>query len=414
MRFPLVIPRRPPLAGPRLMLIAVHVPLIAEAPLFVINGSLGGIPPSRYPWLAVLSAVMIFCLQLRHSLAMARGERPRGGVWTLLALAVLVYVPLHWLGLNWISEQNVLIASIPMVLSGRLAAVVLAGPCAYFGIEWARVFPDHPGPASTADYIYWVTYYAATFAVIPAALYASARLVRVAGELRDARIALAEAEVGRERLRVSRDLHDLLGHSLSAVSLKGDLAIRLLRRDPAGGLAEIQSLTGVATEALAGLRAITAAGPQITLAGELASAQALLAAAGVAVHTDADDPSAIPPAAGQALAWAVREGTTNILRHATAATATITLRCDDGMARLEIRNDGAHPPASRGGPGHGQPENGGYGLKGLTARIQELSGTLTHGWLNDDRFQLTAQVPIAGSEEPHWTASGCSSPKTST
>jgi two-component system sensor histidine kinase DesK len=398
--------RRPAVTGPYLVLLAVHVPIIAEAPLYTIFGSLGGIPPSGHPWLAVLSGVLVLALQLRHSLAMARGERPRAGIWTLLALAVLAYAPLHWLGLNWISVQEVLIASVPMVLGRWLAAAAIAGPCAYIAWELARVFPAHPGPATGADYLYWITYYAATFAVLPAALYASARLVRVAGELRGTRTALADAAVGRERLRVSRDLHDLLGHNLSAISLKGDLAIRLLRRDSRAAVAEISALTDAARQALAGLRAVTTGGPEITLAGELASARALLAAAGVTVQVRGDI-AAIPPASAGILAWAVREGATNILRHATAATADITLHRRDGLARLEMVNDGARPPAM----------SGGHGLSGLAARIEEASGNLSHEWLSDDRFQLTAQVPvtaITAAEEPHWTASGCSSPKTST
>lgn len=394
---------RPALAGPYLVLVAVHVPIIAQAPLYALFGSLGGIPPSGYPWLVAPAGVLIFVLQLRHSLALARGRRPRGGVWTLLALAALAYAPLPFLGLNWLSVQLVLLASVPMVLGGWLAALAIAGPCVYIGIELAGVFPAHPGPASYADYIYWVSYYAASITVVPAALYASARLVRVAGELRGNQVALARAAVGRERLRVSRDLHDLVGHSLSAISLKGDLAVRLLRRDSAAAVGEINSLTEVAREALVSLRAITAGSPEITLPGELGSARALLAAAGVAVRVRGDT-SAIPRAAGEVLAWAVREGTTNILRHATPSAAIITLRRDDGVARLEILNDGAHP--SRG--------TGGSGLSGLASRLQERSGTLTHGWLRDDRFQLTAQVPVTASEEPHWTASGCSSPKTST
>ena len=395
--------RGPASRGAWLMLFAVHVPIIAQAPLYAIFGSLGGIPPSGYPWLAVLAGIVIFGLQLHHSLALARGEHPSGGVWTLLALAVLAYAPLHWLGLNWISGLLVLLASVAMVLGGWAAEAAIAGVYAYIGFEVAGVFPAHPGAASGADYLYWVTYYAATVTVVPAALYASARLVRVAGELRGTRIALARAAVGRERLRVSRDLHDLLGHSLSAISLKGDLAIRLLRRDGQAAADEIQNLTEVAAEALAGLRAITGGGPQLTLAGELASARALLAAGGVAVRVRGST-AGIPPVADEALAWAVREGATNILRHATAATAMITLRRGNDFARLEIINDGAHPPAG----------NRGHGLPGLAMRIQELSGILAHGRLDDGRFQLVAQVPVASSEERHWTASGCSSPKTST
>ena len=228
----------------------------------------------------------------------------------------------------------------------------------------------------------------------------------MAGELRGTNVELARAAVGRERLRVSRDLHDLVGHSLSAISLKGDLAIRLLRRDATAAADEIQSLTEVAAEALAGLRAITAASPQVSLAGELASARALLAAAGVAVHVRGDA-SQIPPAAGAVLAWVVREGTTNILRHATAASAMITLQHDGGLARVEITNDGAGPAREAGGAGR-------FGLRSLAGRIQEQSGTLSHGRLADDRFRLTAQVPAAAFEEPRWTASGSSSPKTST
>ena len=395
---------RPP--GRYLILVVVHVPIIAEAPLYCIFGSLGGIPPSGYPWLSALAGALIFGLQLRHSLALARGQRPRGGVWTLLALAAAAYVPLHWLGLNWVSTQLILLASVPMVLDGWLALTAAAGICAYLGYQFAVVFPAHPGPARPADYLYWIAYYAGSIPIVPAALYASARLVRVAGELRATQLALAEAAVGRERLRVSRDLHDLVGHSLSAISLKGDLAIRLLRHGQPGrpaAVAEIQSLTEAAATALAGLRAITAGKARVTLDGELSSARSLLAAAGVTVRIRGDV-AGLPPAAGEVLGWAVREGTTNILRHATGATAEITLESTDGVARLEIRSDGALPPAG----------SGGYGLTGLAARIAEVSGTLSHGWLNGNQFQLTAQVPVTAAEEPHWTASGCSSPRTST
>jgi two-component system, NarL family, sensor histidine kinase DesK len=148
------------------------------------------------------------------------------------------------------------------------------------------------------------------------------------------------------------------------------------------------------------------------LADELDSATALLAAAGVTVRVHGDLP-AIPAAVDEALAWTVREGTTNILRHATAATAKITLHGGDGLAELRILNDGT--PSGAGSDDGADPaaETGGYGLSSLAARLSELSGTLSHRRLTDDRFQLTAQVPVTASEEPHWTASGCSSPKTS-
>jgi two-component system sensor histidine kinase DesK len=388
------------LRGPWLMLVAVHVPILAQPPLYAIFGSIGGVAPAGHPWLGVLAGVLIAGVQVRHSLAVARGQRPRGGMWTLAALAILAYAPLPWLGYSWVSAQLVLLGSVPMVLGGWAAVVAVAGAYAYLGFEVATVFPAHSGPAG---YVAVITYYVASLTVVPTALYSSARLVRAASELRGTQVALAEAAVGRERLRVSRDLHDLLGHSLAAISLKGDLAVRLLRRDRPAAVAEIANLTEVAREALAGLRAITRDGDKVSLARELASARALLAAAGVTVSVRGDLPG-IPPAADEALAWTVREGTTNILRHAAASAATITLERRDGVAGLEIRNDGAPPVTG----------NGGSGLAGLAGRIGELSGTLSHQRLSDGWFQLTAQVPATSQEEPRWTASGCSSPKIST
>src|SRR5690348_15546052 len=90
------------LRGPLLIFIAVHIPATLDAPFFTVFGSIGGVPPAGYPWLALPAGVMILVLQLRHSLAAAHGVRPRGGVWTLALLAVLVYAPLPWLGIDWV------------------------------------------------------------------------------------------------------------------------------------------------------------------------------------------------------------------------------------------------------------------------------------------------------------------------
>jgi two-component system sensor histidine kinase DesK len=320
---------------------------------------------------------------------MARGERPRGGVWTLLALAVLAYAPIPWAGTNWASAAFPLVASVPMVLRGRLAALVIAGPYVYLAVTVAQLISAHPTPA---NYFFELTYAVGTSAIVPTTLYASARLARVADELRATQSALAQAAVGGERLRISRDLHDLLGHSLSAISLKGDLAIRLLRRDTMVAVAEINNLAEVARQALNGLLSITLDGGKPSLETELGSARALLADAGAAVCVTGDA-SGIPPAVAEGLAWAVREGVTNILRHATASTATISVECRGGLARLEILNDGAGSPGA----------DDGHGLRGLTDRIEALSGSLSHGWLSGGRFQLAAQVPV--TEENSWTAS---------
>ncbi|HEX8007666.1 MAG TPA: histidine kinase dimerization/phosphoacceptor domain-containing protein [Trebonia sp.] len=248
--------------------------------------SFGRLPASPHRPGAVVAAVLAtacsIVVQLWLLVPAARARRPRHAGWLIAAFAAINLAAFPLIGVLWFAagEQFAVLAAVflPLRWSVPVVAALVAVPA-----------------ATGADYLYYVTYYTATGIILPAALYASARLVRVAGELRGARIALAEAAVSRERLRVSRDLHDLLGHSLAAISLKGDLAIRLLRRDRAAALAEIENLTEVAREALAGLRAITAGGPKVTLAGELDSARALLAAAGVAVRVRGDI-SAIPPA----------------------------------------------------------------------------------------------------------------------
>lgn len=395
--------RRPALRGPRLVLVAAHVPFATVAPFFVIFGVAGNIGTTGPKWLAALCAPVMFGLQLRHSLAAAAGERPRGGAWTLLALAAVAYAPLPWLHINWLSAQFNVFASAFMVLDGWVAAAVVVGPSVYYVIEEVQIFqiqvPHHP---AAADYLYWFSYDTAD-AMWIVVLYAAVQLVKATDELRGTRAALARAVVDRERLRISRDLHDLLGHSLSAISLKGDLAVRLLRRDTSAALTEIDSLTEVAREALDGLRTITGNAGTITLARELDNACALLADAGVRVQVRGEV-SSIPSDIGEVMAWAVREGVTNILRHAAASSVVITLACDGGAARLEIVNDGVDVVA---------PDQG-HGLIGLAARVQEASGTLSQGWLSGGRFQLAAQIPFTAAEEPHWTTSGFSSPRTST
>ena len=217
--------------------------------------------------------------------------------------------------------------------------------------------------------------------VLTAALYGSARLVRVLEELQATRAELAELAVGRERLRVSRDLHDLLGQSLSAVSLKGDLAIRLLPRDPPAARAEIESLTGVARDALAGIRTVTRGEHLLSLRTETEGAAALLRAAGIDARIDLDVPKLSQPVE-QMLAWALREGVTNVLRHSQARTCSITAGSRDGRLWLEIVNDGVQASADAGG-----------GLTGLAERARAVSGSVTAHGTGDGQFRFRVEVP---------------------
>ncbi|HET9290128.1 MAG TPA: histidine kinase [Actinomycetes bacterium] len=360
----------------RWFLVGLHLPFVAVPTLITIAASED---PRGSPLLVVPLVLAIGGLQLRHSFAAARGRRPRHWPWTLLALAVLVYVPMLWLSWRWYTAMWFVIGSAAMLLPRRLAALVIA---AQPGIA---IFLHHPPWAweelHPATLTWIVVYLSAILLMGGACLYAAARLVCVIDELYDARAELAQVAVDRERLRISRDLHDLLGSSLSAVSLKGDLALRLLSSDPQAARSEIASLTQMARNALRDVRGVTRGQPRASYQAEIDGAATLLAAAGIDARIDADLPELSPPV-DDVLGWAVREGVTNILRHSEAATCSITARREAGRIRLEIVNDGAPPSAGQG-----------TGLGGLAERARALSGSVSARRTRDGHFQLQVEVP---------------------
>jgi two-component system, NarL family, sensor histidine kinase DesK len=364
----------------RWFLFGLHVALLAVGPLFTITGFDGD---PRNPAVVLPVAMGIGVLQLRHSFAAARGERPRGWPWTLSGLALLVYLPMVRFGWDWAPMQYFVIASAPMVLRGWPAAIAVAAPI--LGSTAAASNQASIATMSAAQAAFFVAYWIAGLVAGAMALYGSVRLVRMAEELHDARAELAELAIGRERLRVSRDLHDLLGQSLSAVSLKGDLAKRLLHRDLPAARAEIEGLTQVARDALRDMRAVARDQHAASLRTETDAATALLSAAGIQARVDLDLPE-LPQRAEAVLAWVVREGVTNVLRHSEASTCSITGALRHGRVRLEIVNDGARPPTG-----------GGSGLAGLGERARALAGSVSSDRTRDGRFRLAVELPREAS-----------------
>jgi two-component system sensor histidine kinase DesK len=375
---PLWTPRRSPW-----FLLTLHVPFVTAGPVMAIPRH--DLPPPAATGL-VLVAVAVGALQLRHSLAVARGRRPAGGRWTLLALVALVYPPLLWVGWDWSVMQWFAVASAAMVLRGRLAAVAALAPIVGTTAWAAWLVATEPG-TGTALLLVVTGYQFSLLAMGGAALYGSARLVGVLAELSTARTELAELAVERERLRVARDLHDLLGQSLSAVSLKGDLALRLLPSDTAAARAEIEGLTGVARGALRDVRAVARDEHGVSLPSEVEAAAALLAAAGIDTRVDVDLPelSGLAPPAAEVLAWAVREGATNVLRHSEATAWSLTGHRGAGRVTLEMVNDGATPDDDA--------RAGGGGLAGLRSRAAAVAGSVSAGFLADGRFRLAVELP---------------------
>ncbi len=333
----------------RSMLVLATV-AIAAVPVVYASVGTPGLSPVVGPAIPVVLGLALLGLQLRHSFAASRGERSEGGSWTLLVMIVLVYGSLLKLGGNWTSAQALVSASALMTLRGPvsrfIAAAPIVGTAIYVPIYDTVTYPTQmDGRTVVFDSLYWLLGLSALTAV----LYGVTWLVRTADALQATRTELAELAVGRERLRVSRDLHDLLGQSLSAVSLKGDLALRLMSHDPHRAQLEIVSLTEAAREALRGVRAVTWDAHGIGLRTELDGAERLLSAAGV--HVDVSVTAIdVQPRAEEVFAWAVREGVTNVLRHSHAARCSIQLRRGDRQLSLVIENDGAPrcPPAAAG------------------------------------------------------------------
>jgi two-component system sensor histidine kinase DesK len=207
-------------------------------------------------------------------------------------------------------------------------------------------------------------------------------------ELREAQAEIARLAVADERLRFARDLHDLLGHSLSVVALKSELAGRLLPDRPEEAAREVADIQTVTRRALAEVRQAVSGYRRPVLAEELEGARQALAGAGVDVEVDARDVE-LPADAEAVLAWTVREGATNALRHAGARHVRIAVRADGDRARVEVVDDGRGP-----GPVDGADGAGGTGLAGLAERAARVRGRLDAGPVNGGGFRLAVDVPL--------------------
>jgi two-component system sensor histidine kinase DesK len=210
-------------------------------------------------------------------------------------------------------------------------------------------------------------------------------LTATVAQLRRAREELARAAVNEERLRFARDLHDLLGHSLSTIVLKSELAGRLVPRAPGRAAAEIADVERAARDALQQVRAAVAGYRRPSLISELAAARELLAAAGIDARID-PPPAALPLAADGLLGWAVREGVTNVVRHSRARSCTIRLTSHAGRATVEIVDDGSGSDAAGG--------EGGCGLAGLIERATAEGGQVDARSTAGGGFKLAVDVPL--------------------
>lgn len=215
--------------------------------------------------------------------------------------------------------------------------------------------------------------------------YGAKRLADTNDELVAAREELANLAVVNERLRIARDLHDLLGHSLTVIRAKSELASRVGVTDPERAAREMAEVEEVARQALVDVREAVTSYRRPTLAGERANARMALAAAGI-VAEFSEDAIALSPEADETLAWVLREAVTNVVRHSGATRCHVKTMLDGDDVRLEVLDEGS---------GSATESVNGSGLTGLRERVTAAGGTLEVGQLAGGGFGVVARMPVA-------------------
>jgi two-component system, NarL family, sensor histidine kinase DesK len=307
----------------------------------------------------------------------ADGRRQFGKNGILVGLALLLAITL---GIRLLGAPNsfdllfvFFAAGVGMRLQWRAAIVVIGATAAGVAIATSSL-----GESSSSTGAKTLSVIAIGFMML-----AFARQIRINAELHKAREEIGRLAVSQERLRIARDLHDLLGHSLSVINLKSELAGKLIEHDPKRAAAELADVQTVGRQALAEVRDAVQGYRQLALDDALAGARTALSAAGIAYDLDGDVPS-LPDEIEEMFAWAVREGTTNVLRHSGAAHCAVRIRNGDGNAVVEVEDDGPSPVV--------QPE--GSGLAGLAERAERLHGRLEAGVAPSGGFRLRVVVPL--------------------
>ena len=228
------------------------------------------------------------------------------------------------------------------------------------------------------------------------------RFVRISRELQAANEEIARLAVTNERLRIARDLHDLLGHNLALIALKSELARRLIEVAPQRAADELVNVESVARTTLQEVREAVSAYRQPTFARELQGSQEILAAAGISYKYEGDNEliNTLPPALDTLLGWVVREGVTNLIKHSQAKECVIRARRSSNKIWLEIKNDGlALPVVSNSSTISSRVGNG---LRGLTERVVASGGELTtKNFEGEGGFELVVCVPMGQSKASH-------------
>lgn len=318
--------------------------------------------------------------------------------WALIALIITLFLPVYFW--TWRAPgKRALWGVAGMALLGSLFTPLNSGASGlYIYAAAAAAFTGRPrfaakivggifalGLLSAAlsgiPWPYWLAAFAPALIFVP--IIGGVNIFHAEKERTNAKLRLAHDEISRlakvaERERIARDLHDLLGHTLSSITLKSELASRLAQTDPVRAEREMREVAQVSRDALKEVREAVRGYRARDLGGELEAAKTMLAAAGVRLEYFAE-PLTLPPIYEGALALALREAVTNVLRHARASVCTVRLLRLEGEAWLEVDDDGL-----------GKCAPDGAGLAGMGERAALLGGRLSvQGSSAGTRLRLT-------------------------
>jgi two-component system sensor histidine kinase DesK len=316
-------------------------------------------------------------------------------LWLLDGAGALVFLLLYF-GLFLLENPYPIVNIGGMLLLGMLFLPINAGACTFF-IFAAAMLPfcvETQAAAAVGLLVIaglgalegwllhvdgWTLFYAAIFPMLIGAgnLFFAERN-RMNRKLRKANEEIEHLAKVAERERIARDLHDVLGHTLSVITLKSELAGKLMDRDPERAGKEIREVEEISRQALADVRDAIRGYRAKGLAAELAQAKATLETAGLVVQCDAATTVKLPAMQESVLSLAVREGVTNVVRHAQARNCRLRLEQQNGSCRLEIRDDG-----------RGSSNGEGSGLRGMRERVEMLGGTLERSTTSGTTLTIT-------------------------
>ena len=362
--------------GPRLARAIVLAVLSAYAANQIIDLSVSPLPSHGSELALDLPAIVaLYVLTVWLTSAAAEHWSPRRRLAILLAQGILTYLPVAVFGNLWGDMAGFFAGSALLLLSGWAAWAVFA----------AAVISVLVLSALSAVDAYGVAYLTISTLIPGLVVFGLARLSLLISYVHARRGELAQLAVVSERMRFARDLHDLLGYSLSAITLKAELTKRLVGSNPARARDELAEVLDIARQALADVRTVSSGYRNISLAKEASSVTSLLTAAGIDTQVDIST-GPLEEKADTVLATVLREAVTNMLRHSTARHCSIEAGITEDTIRLLVSNDGVPRSAATGRPGGG--------IENLSTRMAGIGGSLTARIRDDGWFEVLAQTPF--------------------